>query len=76
MEKKSGDVIATFAAADGRVIVKTVTQYRQYNSPQIDGVDDVIEFIATNGKQYIAFLRDIILMKRSKLSVLSLNSTK
>lgn len=66
MEKNSIDVIATFDAADGRVVVKEVTQYRQYGS------DDVIEFMAENGKRYIAYMRDIILMNRMKLAALSI----
>lgn len=66
MEKNSIEVIATFDAADGRVVVKEVSQYRQYGS------DDVIEFMAENGKRYIAYMRDIILMPRMKLSALSI----
>ncbi len=66
MEKQSVDVIATFDAADGRVVVKEVTQYRQYER------DDVIEFMAENGKRYIAYVGDIMLMSRMKLSALSI----
>lgn len=67
MEKSQSNVRATFKSADGLVIIKSINQYRQYDH------DNVIEFTAENGKQYLAYMRDIILMNVRRLSALSVS---